>query len=291
MKNPAIMTMTMFFRLLYMYKLDHDVEELAEGYDEMLDLTADAGFTSVDVTSWEIGILGVEKVAEALGKRGLSVSSVIHPDAFAAPDQEGFSGRVDKACKLLMAAEALHCPVFMLVPLAHPGIDTESREEIHKNLIRHLSAVTEHAVQEGLTVVIEDTPDLKLHLCTAGDVAEVLDAVPGLQLAYDSANMTLVGEDPVEYIRKFAGRIGYVHLKDYREAPAGSVLVEPDQNGKAMSTAPFGTGCIDLKAVVSELRKCAYNGAMTVEFYVDDDRDFAKSLQRSRAYAENLLRA
>lgn len=289
MRNLSVQTLAMFFVPFYKFRLDHDPEDLLETYTEMMDLVAGAGYEAVDVTTWEVAALGLTDVARILKERGLSVSSLICPSSIAMPDDEGISQRVEELKKCADLCAALGSHVFMIVPQAHPGIEAMSREEIHAAMERHLSPVAEYAAGKGLVTVIEDTPDLKLHLCSMTDLDEVLAAVPQLRLIYDSANMILTGEDPVEFLRHFAGRIGYVHLKDIRPALPGAIVKDIDENGKEWSTAPSGFGVVNLHAVCDELKEQGYDGGVTVEFAVDDDRNFARSLNRSREYAENLI--
>ncbi len=290
MRRVSMMTMTLFMRLLFKYQMDHDMEDLLEGYEEMLDLVRDGGFRWVDVTSWEIGIFGLQTVREQLGKRELQVSSVIHPDRFAAEGEAETIERVEKAKHLIDAAAALGCDVFMPVPQAHPGIENINRELIHERLAAHFRPLVSHAQNYGIHVVIEDTPDLNLKLCSREDVKAVLDSVGGLELVYDSGNMILCGEDPLSYLDPCPGKIGYVHLKDMRPAPVGSMMVDFDKDGKPMSSAPSGTGLIDLPGVVKKLDELGYKGSYSVEFFVDDDRDYLKSIRRTKAYVDAYIK-
>ena len=283
------MTMTLFMRLFFKFNLDHDMEDLIEGYEEMLDLVVEGGFQWVDVTSWEIDVLGLDFVAEQLKKHSLRVSSVIHPDQFAAGGETEMVNRIEKAKKIADAAYAMSCDVFMLVPQAQPDVNECSREWLHQRMIEHFAPILAYAKTRGLHVVIEDTPDLKLQLCRASDVKEILDAVPGLELAYDSGNMILMGENPLTYLRQFTGRIGYVHLKDIREAPNDSMMVDLAQDGTPMSSAPIGTGLIDLSAVIQALKSTDYEGSFSVEFFVDDDRNYLKSIKRTKEYIMGLI--
>ena len=289
MRRVSLMTMTLFMRLLFKFKLDHDMEDMVEGYEEMLDLAKDGGFQWVDVTSWEIGILGIQNIAAQLRRRDLHVSSIIHPDQFAADGEAETAERVEKAKRLIDVAVALGCDIFMLVPQAHPGIEEQSPEHLHQRLVKHFAPIAAYAKECGIHVIIEDTPDLKLHLCKADDVKMVLDAVDGLELVYDSGNMILCGEEPLSYVDSFVGKIGYVHLKDMRSAPIGSMMVDFDKDGKPMSSAPIGTGLIDLPAVVNKLDEIGYEGSFSVEFFVDDDRDYLKSIKRTRDYVAKLI--
>lgn len=284
MIKKNVMTMSMFLRIFFKFQLDQDMEDLKEGYEEMLDLVSEAGYEGVDVTSWETGILGTDYVKHVLNQRNLKVSSFIYPEKFASMDEEGLEDRVKRAERGADTAAELGTSVFMLVPQAQENIEEYEPEQIRRSLIRHWTPVAAYAKKLGLHVVIEDTPDLKLCLCRKEEVREVLDAVEGLELVYDSANMILTGEDPVEYLEAFKDRIGYVHLKDYRIAPPGSMVKEYAEDGTAMASAPTGTGMIDLESICRKLDEIGYDGEMTVEFRVDDNSDYKASLVRSREY-------
>lgn len=286
MRKANLMTMSMFMRIFFKYQIDHDLDDLRDGYEEMLDLVQAAGYQGVDVTSWETETLGLDYVKTALKNRGINVSSFIYPDYFAKMDAEGFWTRVENAKRGADKAAELETEIFMLVPQAQKEIEEYEPGQIRGRMVEHWKPVTEYARKLGLHVVVEDTPDLKLHFCRSNEVMEVLEAVDGLELVYDSANMTLVGEDPIEYLRKFRDKIAYVHLKDYRKAPSGSMMVEYTEDGTAMASAPTGTGVIDLKRIIKMLKESEYQGGMTVEFRVDDNNEYLRSLIRSREYVE-----
>ena len=59
--NPiSIMTIGMLGSALFRYRIDHDIEEIQEYYEEMMDLVQGAGYVGVDITSHETRILGVD---------------------------------------------------------------------------------------------------------------------------------------------------------------------------------------------------------------------------------------
>lgn len=289
MKKLSLMTMTLYMRIFFKFNLDHDMEDLREGYEEIMDMVQAAGYEAVDVTSLEMICLGLDFIQDMLRRHQLKVSSYIHFGQFAAVDEEGFEERIKQAKQGADYAYSLGTDVFMMVPQAQADIGSCTPGQIRESLIRHWKEITPYAKAKGLHVVVENTPDLKLHFCKADEVKEVLDAVPELELVYDSGNMILVEEDPVTYLELFQGRIGYVHLKDMRKAPAGSMMVDLAQDGTPMSAAPTGTGLINLQAVVGKLDEIGYQGGMTVEFFVDDNREYLKSLKRSREYVEKIV--
>lgn len=93
----------------------------------------------------------------------------------------------------------------------------------------------------------------------AGTDAELVGFCP------DTAHLTGAGMDPVEVIRTYGSRIGYVHLKDIAtDAPVG-----PDLNSTGTDAMSFfcelGRGNVDFPAVLATLREVGYGGWLTVE--------------------------
>lgn len=289
MGKLSVMTITLFMRIFFKFNLDHDIEDLREGYEEIMDMILEAGYDTVDVTSLETSSLGVDFIMDVLQNHRLRVSSYIHFGQFVSMDEAEFESRIELAKRRADIACRLNTDIFMLVPQACADIGGHTPEQIREQMIRHWKVIAPYAKTKGLRVVVEDTPDLNLHFCKADEVKAVLDAVPELELVYDSGNMILAGEDPLSYLESFRDRIGYVHLKDMRKAPAGSMVTDLAEDGTPLSTAPTGTGLINLHAVVEKLAEIGYQGRMTVEFFVDDDREYVKSLKRSRTYVEEII--
>lgn len=285
----SLMTISMLGSAFFVYKMDHDRENLEEYYEEMMDVVKEAGYGAVDVTSHEVMLLGEGYIKKQLKMRGLTVSSYIHFDRFALMD-DGFDGRVENAMEAVDIALKLGTRVLMLVPMAHDGIEAGQPEQLRSNMIRHWIPVADYAQKKRVHPVVEDTPDLRLCFCKAGDVKAVMDAVKGLELVYDSGNMILAGEDPVAYVKEFAGRIGFVHLKDVKILKKGkSSSTECMADGTPTQAAPTGTGVIDLKGVVRALLDSGYEGGMTVEFAKHPDKSYLESMKASREYVEGLL--
>lgn len=288
MRKLSLMTLNMVGQMFFGFQIDHDIEAFLDTYEEMMELVAETGYEAVDMTSFEVSILGLEKMTSILGKYHLKISSYIYFEQFAAMDEDGFEERVARAKQAVDDAISMGTKVLMLVPTAQENITEYTPEEIRAQMIRHWIAVAAYAQEKGIHPVVEDTPDLRLHFCTAKEVKEVLDAVPGLELVYDSGNMVLVGDDPVAYYDTFAERTGHIHLKDMRLASKADMAADVALDGTKMTCAPTGTGMVDLKEVMRHVRDHGYEGYLTVEFAVDKDNDYRKSLIRSREFLEEL---
>ncbi len=106
---------------------------------------------------------------------------------------------------------------------------------------------------------------------------------PGLvTLCLDTAHTTLAGMDAVQAFRKFAPRLGYVHLKDVD--PDTSVSPEWPMN----RFLPLGLGTVDFKGIYKVLREAGYDGVLCVELDKQPVCNY-KSALVSREYLHNAL--
>ncbi len=76
-----------------------------------------------------------------------------------------------------------------------------------------------------------------------------------LQTQIDTCWVNVAGEDPAAYVRKYAGRIPTVHLKDFAGRKAGRMygLIGLEDNGEksgAFEFRPLGKGFQDIPAIV-----------------------------------------
>lgn len=294
----SLMTINMVFPVLMKVIMEDDLEDALELYDEMLDLVKDSGFKTVDVTRMELDCLGFEQVKAALDKRGLGVCSLIHMDEFASMEDSKSEALVDRAKKAVDEAIALGAQILMLVPEAGSGLGSESsvqesitdykRDELADRLIRHWRPVVQYAKEKGIHTVIEDTPNLQIPLCTREELSYVLDNVPGLELVYDSGNMILVDEDPVEYFETFKDRIAHIHLKDMMPADPSNKYADSHRDGRKMTAAPSGEGMIDFPPLAECIRKSGYDGYLTVEF-AKGEEEYLASLIKARRFFEELF--
>ena len=231
--------------------------DLAE-YEALLKLAADAGYTAVDLSTMEFEHFGVETVKTLLDKYGLICGSVICFDYYTASDP----AVLPRTKATIDATVAVGCKTLMLVA-GFPDASSP-REVMRENLIANLREAVRYAADKGVTICIEDFPSIVVPMCSAADVDALLDGVPGLRLVYDSANMLVMGEEPLRYHDHFADRIGYYHLKDViiTDDPTGDAM----QNGKYLLAVQTGAGLMDFPAILSKAKANGYSGYLSVEY-------------------------
>ena len=94
-------------------------------------------------------------------------------------------------------------------------------------------------------------------------------------LCYDTGHFTFAGEDPLVMLKKYADRIGHVHLKDMRLNVAEEVrkrswsFLEAVRNGAF--TVP-GDGDVDFDPIFRTLAEAGYKGWLLVEAEQDPSR-------------------
>lgn len=139
----------------------------------------------------------------------------------------------------------------LLVPGLMPdGSPKEERDAVRQRIADFASRVS----AQGFEIMVEDYDNAR-SLCYNTERLDSLFAVSkDLTLVYDSGNFLFAGDDPMESLNHFKGRVGHVHLKD-RTAPDN------------MTCVPAGTGCIPIAQIIRDLVASGYEGWFTVEQY------------------------
>lgn len=277
----SLMTLDRFIRLAYHFFQDHDMERFCKLYDEMMETTADAGIQMVEVTSRETRLLGFDYVKEVLERHQLSVGGYMHMDTPA--EDPSF---LDEA---LSFATKLGADTLMLIPQWHDSLAGCEKKEIHALYANRWRKVAADAKEAGIRVVVEDTPDQRLHLCSVEEMLAFLPLLPHTRLVYDSGNMLLAGEDPVEYAQKTSDWIGYVHLKDMRELPMSTRGGDLSRDGRKLTSAKHGTGLVPLDQVIQALKQLHYTGRWVIELSMDGSESYPEAIRGAQGYLRKYL--
>lgn len=94
-------------------------------------------------------------------------------------------------------------------------------------------------------------------------------------LCYDTGHFTFAGEDPLVMLKKYAKRVGHVHLKDMRRKVVDQVKPEGWSFLQAVRQGAFtvpGDGCVDFDPILKLLSEAKYEGWLLVEAEQDPAR-------------------
>jgi sugar phosphate isomerase/epimerase len=175
-----------------------------------------------------------------------------------------------------VAAE-LECPVVMSDegPVPSEWIPLEKCFDI---LCISLEAVLPYARSHGVRYAME----LHNSLTTRPDMlVKLLQRFSDEELGvnFDTGNSFLAGNDPVEYLRRVAGRVIHVHIKDI---PSSQLHLRGQVTGTRVGVAA-GDGVIDLAGIVATLAEAGYEGVLSIEC------DTLEQARKSLAHMKRLL--
>jgi len=88
---------------------------------------------------------------------------------------------------------------------------------------------------------------------------------PWLGLNLDTGNSFIAGQSPVDFAKRFIGKIRHVHVKDVSESLAA--LARGNATGIALSHCAIGDGvnAENIRAVLAVLRDAGFAGTLSME--------------------------
>ena len=86
-----------------------------------------------------------------------------------------------------------------------------------------------------------------------------------LRMNMDTGNTFIAGQDPVEFLKRFIGKVSHVHVKDVSESLA--LAVRGGQTGIAVSQCSLGEGvnADNIRTCLRMLHEHGYTGALSIE--------------------------
>ena len=194
-----------------------------------------------DIARWDdFRLLDLE---EHLSSHRMTLASLYYDGALGHPGHRSLHvANAEKAAALL---ERLGGTTLVVGGGWQQGLPQEL-EEMAKTLDAMAQAAWPHAVtlalhpHQGCLVYDEQSIEKVLSLT---DPKAVL-------LCPDTAHLALAGMDPAQVVKRHAGRIGYVHLKDYASG----------------EFRPLGEGQLDIPRVLGTLAYSGYKGWVMVEY-------------------------
>jgi inosose dehydratase len=256
-------------------------------YADVLDGAVAAGFRWL-----ELGPLGYLPAAAApeLDARGLGITAGFVFEPLHDPDRLG---------DVLAAAEATAMRVadaggrFLVVidavsperaaTAGRSGAAPRLRGRAHAALMRAIDAVAEAARARGLRPVVH--PHAGTHVEFADEIEPLVEVA---ELCLDTGHLAYAGIEPVAAYREWAGRVPYLHLKDFDpERLAGNFW----GSVRAGAFRPLGEGVVDLPALAAALEEHGYDGWAVIEQDRDPGLpgDPVADLIASRLHAERAL--
>ncbi|MCR5675231.1 MAG: sugar phosphate isomerase/epimerase [Lachnospiraceae bacterium] len=215
--------------------------------------------------------------AELLGAHGIAVASIYRNYAW---QEEIVEADMEEHVRL---AVDLGTDKIMAIPGFFGEHDNGiTREEKRKRMAEGMRRLYGLASQSGLTLTIEDYDNALSPISTMEGMQFFLDAVPGLQVAFDTGNFAYSGEDVLAAEKAFAGRIVHVHLKDRLYSRSGSGDPCRCPGGRTLWPCAVGEGDIPMEELLNRLKANGYGGYVMAEFF--GAASYADALMKSMEF-------
>ncbi|WP_433245319.1 TIM barrel protein [Streptosporangium sp. CA-135522] len=161
-----------------------------------------------------------------------------------------------------------------------------------KTLMANLGRILKNAKEFGRTVTLH--PHVGTMVENPEEVGRVLDG-SAVALCLDTGHLLVGGADPLDVVRRAAGRIAHVHLKDVDAELAervGAGRLSYTEAVKAGLYRPLGRGDVDVSGIVAGLTAAGYAGWYVMEQDVvlgpGDDPVPGENVRASLAYLREL---
>jgi sugar phosphate isomerase/epimerase len=237
-----------------------EIRWMAELGLEFIDLTLEPPVAA----AWRVNTSAIRRALDDTGMH------VVGHTAYYLPMANAFEtirkAAVDEFKRCLDAFAAVGAKWMNLHPDRHTPMHDRAFY-IHRNL-ESLVEMQEHADRVGVGLMIENLPG---DYNSAPQLGELLRPMPklGLHLDIGHANLMVPHNTTEEILDAWGMRLQHVHLHDNR-------------GGHADLHLPLGTGTVDVRWALRQLRKHNYDGTITLEVF-SPDRHYL-------AYSRDLLR-
>jgi sugar phosphate isomerase/epimerase len=252
-----------------LYSLGRSINSGAITIPGALRVIKESGGLGVDLMEGLMGSHSPAQLKAMVADAGLVISSHIGGRNLTQDDPAARREGVDAIKRLIDDSHEMETGVLLVT--TGGCAEGQAKAEARRNVAKALAEVLPPARQAGVTVTIEDFGSPAAPYQTSDEVMETCElAGPDLMVTYDSGNMIMGDEDPVEFLRAVAPRVRHAHAKDWALVPDDQARLR-SRAGKGYIGAVTGEGVLDYPAIIAELKAMSYEGFLAFEYEGPDD--------------------
>ena len=256
-------------------------------WERVLDEAAKAGFGGLELGPYGYMPLDAARIGAALEARGLRiVAGTIFDDLVSPRNRQNLLRQVHEICELITTlprpkthrGQRFAAPYLTVMDWGHEerdyaaGHSDRARRldpEDCSGMISNISAIGEQA-RDGYDVRAVIHPHAGGYIEFEDELDRVAEDVPSeiAGLCLDTGHMDYSGMDPIETLRRYAGRTDYIHFKDIDAAKYADVMKRHLRFFDACAEgvmSPIGRGRIDYLGLRDLLDEIGYAGYITIE--------------------------
>jgi len=284
--------------------LEFDLEGEAAGYAQVLDEIQETGYSGTELGDWGFMPTDPVELKRELDRRNLTLLSAFVPVRLKDPDAHVPGAAVAvRTARLLAAVSPGQAFIVLADDNGKDPVRTQNAGRVKAE--EGLCTAEWRAFGDGVQCVAESVYQATglrtvVHHHCAGyiETPAEIEILLGLTdpnlvgLCFDTGHYRFGGGDPLEGLRKHAGRIWHVHFKDCHPDIAGQSRREQWDYFTSVKNGIFcelGKGDVDFRAVKAELDRLGYDGWIVVEQDVLPGMGSPKqSAQRNREYLRSI---
>ena len=256
-------------------------------WEHVLDEAAEAGFGGLELGPYGYMPLDAARVGAALEARGLRiVAGTIFDDLVSPRNRQNLLRQAHEICGFITTlprpkthrGQRFAAPYLTVMDWGHDERDYAAGHsdraprldfEDCSGMISNIRAIGELA-RDGYDVRAVIHPHAGGYIEFEDELDRVAEDVPSevAGLCLDTGHMDYAGLDPVETLRRYAGRTDYIHFKDIDAAKYADVMGRHIRFFDACAEGvmcPMGRGRIDYLGLRDLLNEIRYAGYITIE--------------------------
>jgi len=232
---------------------------------EAFALMKELGAEGVDITGGHVADYSTAEVKRMVEDAGLVVSCYIGGASLTMPDASARAEGQDKVRRGIDTTVELGTSC-MLVTTGGCA-QGQDKAEGRRNAASALREVVPYAASVGVTLSIEDFGSPLAPYQTSEECLEFCEMVgPELKMTYDSGNMVMGDESPVEFLENVASLTVHAHAKDWELLPPDADYGLTARSGKRYIGTVVGMGVLDYPAIIRTLKQMGYEGFLSFEY-------------------------
>ncbi len=265
---------------------------------QWLDIATDM---KLDGVEWYSGFLEMNDEAhwaplrQYAADKGLAIPMMCCSPDFTSPDPAFRAVEIEKEKRWIRMSAALGCRFTrVLSGQRRPEV---SRADGIRYTVEGITACLPFAQEHGITLILEnhykddfwEYPEFAQPMDIFCDIVKEIEH-PNFGVNYDPSNTILIGEDPIELLRRVAPRVVTMHASDRYLAEGTLEDLRREECGVAgyanrLRHGEIGKGMNDYDAIFTILRDAGFDGWISIE----DGVDGIDQLRRSAGFLRRKL--
>ncbi len=245
-------------------------------WQQVLDEICQLGFEGTELGPYGFYPTDPARLRDELARRKLTLTSAFVPIGFF--ERRRQEADIKLARDVAGLLHALNSPFIVLADAMRPAGASDPTPDDWKTAARLMESLAREFKQLGLGTVFHLEAGSRLETPAHMDLLAGLTDPDLIGICLDTGHHAYSQGDPRQAIARYGKRIRYIHLKDLNANIARRVRDEGLDFYTAVRQGifpPIGTGDVDIKGVLDDLKAMGYQGWIVAEQDTLDPRDVA----------------